>query len=259
MRASPVRKSPEPAIPSATPVTIGPIRTRGIRKITALTSLKRRELASPAVAVVTTLDRTMQLSTPRTAPTRAPIAAGRLRDQVPTVPSATRVVAVPGMPISPPRASPVSSWGIGTAKVVNRAGSSVISAAAAATGTTAQPSSAAAPPSTTTVCARPASCPRRNRSPAMASPTSPSAYRTPMPRPTSCQGLRRTPLRSRVSLSLRRCATIPALPCGCGRRPAGRSGLRGTRPRGPLRRYRRRAAVRRRRRRRGRTSAGPGP
>ena len=69
------------------------------------------------------------------------------------------------MPISPPRASPVSNCGIGTAKVVNRAGSRVISAAAAATGITAQPSSAAAPPSTTTVCASPASCSAEHQEP----------------------------------------------------------------------------------------------
>ncbi len=162
-------------MPRATTATIGPVSTNGIRKATALTSLKRRELARLTVPAVTTLESTTQVSTPRTAPTRAPNASRMLRDQVPTVASATSDVAAPGVPISPARARPASICGIGTAKVVNRAGSRVRSAAEATIGMIAQPSTAPAPPSTTTVCAVVTSAWRSSNSPTTPTPTMPRA------------------------------------------------------------------------------------
>ena len=258
-RAKSGRNPADAETPCDTPATSGPSRISGTIKTTPLTSLKRRDAARLAVAVVATLDSTMHVSTPRTAPSSAARAGRTPRDQVPTVASATRAVAPPGTPISPPNARPVRSCRMGTANVVNRAGSRVMSVAETATGMMPQPRTAAAPTSTTTVCASSLPSCRSISRATTSTPTSPSAYRPPTIRPTSCHGLRRRLLRRSVSLSLRRCATIPGLPSGCARPRAGQTGPPGKRRPGLRPRCRPRAPVPRQPRRRGRTCAGRGP
>ena len=228
-------------------------------KANPLASLKRREAARLAVAVVTTLDSTTQLSTATTAPTRAPAAGRTPRHQVPTVARATSAVASPGIPIRPPTARPANSWGMGIGEVVNRAGSSVMSAADGNHGNNPPAEQGRRTAQHNNCLGKERVLLAEEEQRRDAGPTIPRAYSPPIARPTSCSGLRRSPLRKSVSFSLRRCATTRAPPSGLFRPPAGRTALRGSRRRGLLPRSRRPGAVLRQRRQRGRTSAAPGP
>ena len=199
-----------------------------------------------------------QVNSATAASSRAAARAAGDRNQLKAWARTARAMVAPGMPISPPRASPASSCGTGTAKVVKRAGSRVRSSPESSTGIRAQPSMAAAPARTTPVRAAAGFVPAMN-SAANRTARMPSAYRAPRIMPTSCQGLRRRELRSSSSFSFRRCATIPAPPCACARLRAQRTVPPGCCCRGPRQRYRRPAGCPRPPRPRGHTSAGPGP